>query len=499
MFTGNTGGSFKVLYQTSPQRDVNNLPTITRLLAIYTIRRLNRETNSLKLEAMENFSLPVLVNSITFGSTNSNKNNNNNKSHIITQMHHHKDQMLAAGSTPSTTAFLYETPSVVKPEMSMAKSDYATFASCIQQSALLDHRVDTNLETNLDGTVSLRGLGLCDLKFANTNNLMGANSSSNVLCTDANNYKHLPPLPMIETNSLFVAGNGSELAKGSASPTGLSNNLQNQFSNIVHFNRDPLPEAQTRYVTFKENEEPNTAEHPEKFLSNVNTQMLPPPSTGSADDNCGAGLMEFTIEATEKSTNFNNLRDDPIVNVTTATVPIITATVKNTANTNTTVITTMAASIATSNINVNLQQQQQQQQQQSQQQQQQQQQQQKQQQNVSSSMHSIEEVGLNSIAITPSSAISSSAVSISIDSPRLNPSPPTVANILSITSSVPTQQSERQRENQRPRSVQADQQNHQNCSNISTDSNEDSLSSSEEFLEMDINERPSGAASQKSF
>ncbi|KAI9588506.1 hypothetical protein GQX74_004351 [Glossina fuscipes] len=436
-------------------------------------------------KAMEDFSLPVLVNSITFNSPNSNKNNLNTN-HINTQMHHHKDQMLAAGSTPSTTAFLYEAQSAAKPEMTMAKSDYATFTSCIQQSALLDHRVDTNLETNLDGAVSLGGLGLCDLKFANTSNLMGGNNTT-VLCTDVNNYKHLPPLPIIESNSLFATSNGGELTKGSASPTSITGNLQATFSNIVHFNRDPLPEelpsTQSHYVTFKESEESNTAEHPQKILGNVNTQMPPPPSTGSTDENCGAGLMEFTIESTDKSPNLNNLHEENVVvNVTAANAPTIAAMIKNTANTNTTVITTMASiATTTSNINVNLQQQQQQQ-------------------NVSSSVHSVEEVGLNSMATTRSSSslsgISSSAVS-SIASPSLNPSPSSVANVLSTATSVPTQlqqqqqQQQQQHDNHHPRSVQTDQQNHQNCSNISTDSNDDSLSSSEEFLEMDLNGRAS--------
>uniref|UniRef100_A0A1I8PGP4 Nuclear receptor domain-containing protein n=1 Tax=Stomoxys calcitrans TaxID=35570 RepID=A0A1I8PGP4_STOCA len=160
---------------------------------------------------MEEFSVPLLAESAYNNLNNNKNNNNNNNNNNFHNMHHHKDHMLGAGSTPSTTSFMYESSpgQTMKPEMSMAKGgDYSTFATCIQQSTLLDHR-NVALDANLDAAVSLGAL--CDLKFGPASNNPVAHGGGSPLLLGSGgggggvggatvtevvetNFKSLPPL-----------------------------------------------------------------------------------------------------------------------------------------------------------------------------------------------------------------------------------------------------------------------------------------------------------------
>ncbi|XP_046806924.1 nuclear hormone receptor FTZ-F1-like [Lucilia cuprina] len=242
---------------------------------------------------MDDYSVPILANSSTFNhnsnTTNINHNNNNiNSSNNNINMHHHKDHMLAAGSTPSTTSFMYEstTPSNnSKGEMSMAKSDYSTFTTCIQQSALLDHR-HSAIDANLDAGVSLGAL--CDLKFSGgSSSIMGG---ANLINETNTNFKGLPPLMgTIESNHIMSGLQKLNTTAGVVNAPTFSNLLfareaTQNLNNTNNNNNNVSAVNSSHYLTLKGNEIQSTAEtttqnQTHHYLPNTNItarQMSPP-------------------------------------------------------------------------------------------------------------------------------------------------------------------------------------------------------------------------------
>ncbi|XP_058980000.1 nuclear hormone receptor FTZ-F1 isoform X2 [Musca domestica] len=505
---------------------------------------------------MEHFSVALLADSaygnLNNNNSNSNNNNNiNNKNNNINTMHHHKDHMLGAGSTPSTTGFMYDSSSAhhhAKPEMTMAKSDYSSFASCIQQSTMLDHR-NVAIDANLDAGVSLGAL--CDLKFGPPSNggvggggggvggsppLMGGGNAT----TDVeSNFKSLPPLiTNIEATNLMGV-----LPKVVGS-SGMAVNVP-QFAQMLFSREQPPPAPPAQPIQGSYGGHPHHPHIPMKAQEVQNTatetttrHYLPGPGGGAMTSTGGllinsnasseanneasgeTNYVDFamvghnhhrgintanmdaisttttttTASSNNNNNNNNHLTNDSHITTTTATT---TTTLRNDNNNNT-------IHTASNNHNNN---------------------------NHStptttptqpptqppsqptsrSQMHSIEELAASSCTPTSSTVaapntISSSPTSIGGALKGSNNSSVTATAVPSANDQQQQQQPQSQNSlgnspsgaaTSQPTTSQQHQQHQQqqqhhllNSSNISTDSNDDdSMSSSDEYIDMDFNDR----------
>ncbi|XP_073842052.1 ftz transcription factor 1 isoform X1 [Musca autumnalis] len=471
---------------------------------------------------MEHFSVSLLADSayrnLNNNNNTNNKNQNNNNSIISssTIMHHHKDHMLGAGSTPSTTGFMYESTAHhhAKPEMTMAKSDYSSFASCIQQSAMLDHR-NVAIDANLDAAVSLGAL--CELKFGPTANgggvgvggsppLMGGGASATTSSTDVeNNFKGLPPLiTNIEASNLMGV-----LPKVVGS-SGMSVNVP-QFAQMLFSREQPPPGPPPQPIHGSYGGHPHLPHIPAAAIKAQEVQNTAAAATTTTRHYLSGapagGANNASTEANEASErNFfdfamvgnNRMANMDAISTTTTTntanasnnnnngnlsneshITTTTTTVRNDNNNNT--IHT-ASNNATTTTSAN--------------------QPPSQPQQITSQpptttatrsqMHSIEELAASSCTPTSSTtvgttnnnsnnnannSVTATAVPLNDQQQQLSQS-----QTSSITSPTTSQQPSSQQQHHHQQQL--------NSSNISTDSNDDdSMSSSDEYIDMDLNDR----------
>ncbi|XP_037939006.1 nuclear hormone receptor FTZ-F1 isoform X1 [Teleopsis dalmanni] len=219
---------------------------------------------------MDDFNVPIMTN---------NGFNTNSNSHS----HHHKDHMLGGRSTLSTP-FMYDVTNRI--EISTPKSDYAAFANCIQQSALLDHRA---VDSNIDG-VSLSGL--CDLKFG-----------SSSLTTDTS-FKNLSLINTIEANHVMITkhqtanvGNDSNNINTESTPS---------FTDLFQLPRHPDPKViqnceqptQAHYLNLKPTESAEVS-----YLQNTIT------TTAATHRNCEPPIMGFSNNIITTTANIGHKPD----------------------------------------------------------------------------------------------------------------------------------------------------------------------------------------------